>query len=270
MLGNEIPPLAGACYLVCLLVVLASVIGVRRLGREGVVRHPFQVIGPLEVCSGLEHFLERIHHLHCGAELRSACRVAEMHLLVAGPQTCRETECVPHYLQGVLRSVQVLLVVRPLPPDHRLLEAVSQVYRVHRILDSEFVGLAPEHRCPRGRLAVDQVAEFKKEFVSCDVVEPIYHVKVVTTSPFSPECPVVERLLRKVGKLILEVVGHHGDDALVACCHVILLEDLQGHHLRPPVLGLSALESFYVFTRYPVAEVSVLEGHGEHRLRPDS
>ena len=117
---------------------------------------------------------------------------------------------------------------------------------------------------------MDQVAEFKKEPVSCDVVEPIYHVEIVSSSPFSPECPVVERLLRKVGELVLEVVGHHGDDALVACCHVILLEDLQGDHLRPPVLGLSALESFYVFTRYPVAEVSVFECHGEHRLRPDS
>ena len=69
MLGHEIPPFTGTCDLVGLLVVLASVIGVRRLGRKGVVRHPFQVVGPLEVRCGLEHFLERIHHLHCGAEL---------------------------------------------------------------------------------------------------------------------------------------------------------------------------------------------------------
>ena len=204
------------------------------------------MVGPLKVAGCLEHLFERVHHLHGCTKLGTTCRITEMHLLITCPKTGRKSECVPDDLEGILRSIQILRVMRPLPPYHRLLEAVCKVYRMHRILSAELVGLAPEHRCPWGCLAMDKVAELEKELVTGDIVEPIYDVKVVTSAPLAPECPVVKRLLRKVCKLILEIVCENRDDALITCSHIVLLEDLESNHLRPPVLGLSSLETFDV------------------------
>ena len=268
VLSHEVSPLAGAGDLICLLVILTSVIGIGSLGRKGIERHSFKVVSPLKVTSSLKHLLERIHHLHCCAELRSTGRVTEMHLLVTGPETGRKTEGMTDGLKGLLRSLEILYIVGSLPPDNRFLEAVGQVYGMHRILGTELVGLTPEHCCPRSCLAVDEVAEFKEELVSGDVVEPIHHIKIVATSPFAPEGPMVERLLRKISQLIPEVSGHHIDDALVTGRHIVLLEDLEGNHLRPPVLGLSSLESLDVLAGDPVAEISVLVNHCQHSLRP--
>ena len=268
MLGHEVPPLARACDLVGLLVILASVISICSLGRKSIVSHALQMVRPLEVACSLEHLLERVHHLHGSTEFRSACRITEMHLLVTRPEACRQPECVPDGLQSLLRSLKVLRVMRPLPPDHRLLEAVCQVNRMHGVLCAEFVGLAPEHGCPRSRLAVDQVAELQKEPVTCDVVQPVDHIEIVSASPLAPECPVIERFLGKVCKLIPEVACHDIDHPLVTCSHIILLQYLESDHLRPPVLGLSPLESFDVLAGDPVSEVTVFVNHRQHGLRP--
>ena len=191
-----------------------------------------------------------------------------MDLLVTGPKTGRKSECLTHDLERIVRCVQVSWILRSLPPDDRLLESMGKVYRMHRVLCAELIGLAPEHRCPWSGLAMDQVSELQKELFSCDVVKPVYHIEVITTSPLSPECPVVERFFRKIGKLILEVTGHDIDDTLVTCCHIVLLQYLERHHLRPPVLSLSPLESLDILAGDPVSEISVLMNHGEHRLRP--
>ena len=191
MLGHEITPLARACDLVGLLVVLASVIGISRLGRKRIICHPFKVVGPLEISCCLEHLLKGIHHLHSGTKLRSAGRITEMHLLVSGPEACRKTEGLTHDLQGIVRRIKVPWILRPLPPYYRLLEAVCKVYRMHRVLRAELVGLAPEHGSPRSRLAVDKVTEFKEELLACDVIQPIDDIEIVASSPLTPEGPVV-------------------------------------------------------------------------------
>ena len=269
MLSHEVSPLARACDLVGLLVVLASVIGISSLGRKRVIRHPFKVVGPLEISCCLEHLLKGIHHLHSGTKLRSAGRITEMNLLVSCPKSGRESEGLAHDLEGIIRCIQILRILRPLPPDYRFLEAVGKVHGMHRVLRAELVGLAPEHGSPRSRLAVDKVAEFKEELVTRDIVQPIDDVEIVTSPPLAPESPVVERFLGKVRELIFEVSCKHVNDTLVACRHVILLEDLKSDHLRPPVLCLASLETFNIFAGYPVSEVTVLIYHCQHGLRPD-
>ena len=95
---------------------------------------------------------------------------------------------------------------------------------------------------------MDKVAKFEEELLSGDIVKPIYDVKIVTSAPLSPESPMVEWLFREISQLVSEISGHDADHTLVSCSHVILLQYLQCHHLRPPVFCLASLEALDVFT----------------------
>ena len=116
---------------------------------------------------------------------------------------------------------------------------------------------------------MDKVAKLEKELIACDVIEPVNHIKIISTTPFAPECPMIQRPFRKVCKLIFEISCHHIDHALVSGCHIILLEYLERNHLWPPVLSLSSLKTLNIFTRNSISEVSIIIDHGQHGLCPD-
>ena len=70
----EIAAVVGNHHLVDLLVVLAGVIGVRGLRGQGVERHALQMVGELHVARDFGHLLQRVHHLHGRAKLRTLRR----------------------------------------------------------------------------------------------------------------------------------------------------------------------------------------------------
>ena len=121
---------------------------------------------------------------------------------------------------------------------------------------------------PGVRLAVDQVAEFQQEGLSGAVVEPPDHLEVVAAPPFAPVRPMFQRVLRQMGQLVAEITRHHIQDTGVGGRHVILLQNLEGYHLGPPVLGIAALQAFDIGAGDGIAEVAVFPGGREYGFGP--
>ena len=267
VLGREVAHVPCAGDLVDLLEILARVACVRLLGREGVVGDTFELLGPAQVSRDTEHPFQGIHHLDGGAEFRAAGRLAEMGHLVSGPESGRKAEGAPDGLHTLDGCLEVFFGLRPLPPDHGLLETLAEVDAVQGVLPGENV-LSGKDFGPGLGLPVDQVAQFQQERLSGAVIQPPDHLQVVSAPPLAPVGPVLQRVLRKLLQLVAEVVGHHAQDPLVGGSHVVLFQDFEGDHLGPPVFGFSALEALDVGPGDAVAEVAIFLCGSQHRLDP--
>ena len=79
---------------------------------------------------------------------------------------------------------------------------------------------------------------------------------------------MTQRSLWEIRQLVAEIAVQHVEGALVARGFIVLLENLQGHHLGPPVVRLAPLQAFYVGMVGAVAEVALGRGGRNHRLHP--
>lgn len=211
----EIAAVVGNHHLVDLLVVLAGVIGVRGLRGQGVERHALQMVGELHVARDFGHLLQRVHHLHGRAKLRTLRRGGAVQRLVAPVQPRRQADVAAYVLEAFLHGRHMRRVVAALVVDHRLLDPLREVHAVQREGRRDHLPAGEDAR-PVERLPVDQVAQLQQEFVARDVVKPVDDAQIVAAALFAPESPVPQRGLRKLAQLVTEIGAHQFDDALVA------------------------------------------------------
>ena len=75
-------------------------------------------------------------------------------------------------------------------------------------------------------------------------------------------------MLGKMGGLIAEIGEHDLWHTRITRCRVILFQNLQGHHLGPPVFGVVSLESTDVRPVHRIADVTIFTGSGDHSFSP--
>ena len=264
----EIAAVVGNHHLVDLLVVLAGVIGVRGLRGQGVERHALQMVGELHVARDFGHLLQRVHHLHGRAKLRTLRRGGAVQRLVAPVQPRRQADVAAYVLEAFLHGRHMRRVVAALVVDHRLLDPLREVHAVQREGRRDHLPAGEDAR-PVERLPVDQVAQLQQEFVARDVVKPVDDAQIVAAALFAPESPVPQRGLRKLAQLVTEIGAHQFDDALVARRRVVLLQHLEHDHLGPPVAGVVALYGrAFERTVFRRAEIAVGLPAAERPLDP--
>ena len=267
MRRGERTTLAGAGNLVDLLVVLLGGEIVVDLSRESIVGDALEPVGIERVAADAEHLLEGEHHLDGCAELAAAGRAAVMELLVGGPEAGRKTDSMADDLRGLFRGLQVLIGMGILPPDDRGLEALGEVDAVDAALGGEDVA-GGEKAGPVRRLGMQLLAEREQPGLAGAFVEPPDDLQIVSAAPLSPVGPMVQRRLVEMVHLIAEIARQAVDHAGVARRHVILLQDLERHHLGPPVVRLAALETVDIGMVLGGAEIAVLPLRGEDGLDP--
>ena len=255
--SREVTRLASHLHLIYLLIILASIALVGNLCWQGVVCHALQQVGISVIACDAINLLERIHHLGSSTKLRAACWVTEVSKLITCPQTCWEAECVRNTTQSLLWSVEVSILLTLLPPDNRLLEALTEVYAVDTVLTIE-VSVGCEARSPVCRLLVDNLTQLEQLLVACDVVQPMHNQQVIACTLRCPECPVTQRSLWQLLQLIVEIFCHKINYALITCCHIVLLKNLQRHHTRPPVGSIVTLHTVDVRAVGIRAEITAL------------
>ena len=153
------------------------------------------------------------------------------------------------------------------PPHNRGLESLRQVNRMDASLRAPEASFA-EHGAPVPGLGVNKVGKLQEPLFSGNFVEPQHHLKVVGAALLSPERPVVQGLFRQRLQLVAEVLCEAVDYAGVSRCRIILLQDIQRHHLRPPVMRFPPLEAIYIGVVFGRAEIPVLLLRGQHCLHP--
>ena len=159
----------GTGNLIDLLEVLPGIIIVRSLGREGIISHPLQILGPLEIARHAEHPLQGVHHFHGRAKLGAPGWIPEMEVLVAGPEPGREADGMADGAVGLLRGFQVFLLAGTLPPDDGLFEALCQIDAMDGILGGQLRSIG-KHPGKVDGLAMDKVADFQEEGLPGDIV----------------------------------------------------------------------------------------------------
>ena len=136
-------------------------------------------------------------------------------------------------------------------------ESLCQVDAVERQLSLQMVAVE-EHLGPVEGLPMDESGQVEQELLAREVIEPQHHLQVVASALFTPERPVPQRLFWQLGELIAEIAGEKRRDALVARRLIVLLQNLEHHHTRPPVLCIVALHSLLVGAVGDGTELSVL------------
>ena len=255
--SREVARLASHLHLINLLIVLTSIALVGNLCWQSVVCHALQQIGISVITCNAINLLQRVHHLGSGTKLRAACWVTEVSKLITCPQTCWEAECVRNTTQSLLWSVEMTILLTLLPPDDRLLEALTEVYAVDTVLTIEVI-IGCEARCPVSRLLVDNLTQLKQLLVACDVIQPMHNQQVIACTLCSPECPVTQRSLWQLLQLVVEIFCHKINYALIASSHIVLLKNLQRHHTRPPVGSIVTLHTVDVRAVGIRAEIAAL------------
>ena len=186
MVGHEWVRFDGAGDLVGLLEILAGVECICRLGGQSVESDSLKMVGPRQISCDAQHFLQGIHHFRSGTELGPSDWIAEVYRLVTRPQAGWEADCRTDCLHRVFWGIEILRLVRLLPPNDRRLESLCEIDAVDGILSAEHI-TGCEHGSEVDRLVMDQFRQVKKELLPSQIVEPIDYPQVVGITPFTPE-----------------------------------------------------------------------------------
>ena len=138
----------------------------------------------------------------------------------------------------------VRLLVGILPPYQGCLESLRQVDAMHAPLPCKDIAGEEKGR-PVRRLRMELFAQFEQPRLPCQIIEPVYDIQVVRSTPLAPVSPVVKACIRQMGSLITEESSQERQGPGIFRCFVILADNLQDHHLRPPVVSLSPLQAIY-------------------------
>lgn len=122
-----------ACYLhlVCLLEILFVHEVVCYLRWQSVERHTLQMGSKLHVARYLHHLLQREHHLHCRAQLRTLCGHIAVQTLVASIHSLRLSVEAPQISHSLPYGLQIFRVLCLLVVYHGLLQSLRQIHTVY-------------------------------------------------------------------------------------------------------------------------------------------
>ena len=117
-------------------------------------------------------------------------------------------------------------------------------------------------------MIVNKFSKVQKVGSASLIVQPINNLQVVGSAPFGPECPVPKGLFWQCPELITEIPVQDFQHPVIGSCFIVLLQDFQGHHLGPPVVGLAPLQTLHIGMICAVAEVSFSGCRRNHGLNP--
>ena len=191
-----------------------------------------------------------------------------MEHLVSRPESVGDTDGVSDGPGGRHRGFPVRPGVGILPPDQGRLESLGQVDAVHAPLPGEDVTGKEEGR-PVRRLGMQPLPQFKQPRLAGEIVQPEDDVQVVRPAPPAPVGPMVERSVGEMVRLIPEIGFQERQRPRVLRRFVILADDLQGHHLRPPVVRLPPLQAIDIGMVRGRSHIPVRLSGRKDSLHPD-
>ncbi len=100
---------------------------------------------------------------------------------------------------------------------------------------------------PGKGLFMNKFSKFKKEFITSNIIQPIYNHKIIASPAICPERPVIKRSFRQVFQLVTEIFCHKLNYPLISSGTIILLQHFQHDHFWPPVLAAGFLKPGFRF-----------------------
>ena len=169
--------------------------------------------------------------------------------------------------ESLLHGVEIAPLGPALIVDHRLLETLRQIDAVDGVEAFQVVRFE-EHPRIVVPLPVKQIAQFEQKPVAREIIEPINRLQVVARTVNGPVRPVSQRLVGQRLQLIPEIARHEVDHPPVVRRGVVLLQDFQHHHPRPPVGRIVPLEAEFARIVRRRAEIAVLALTSQNPLDP--
>ena len=263
----EVVKPSGGRDLVGLLEVLVILEIFADLRGKHIEGHFFELVGKTHVAGDLEHLFVGEHKFNRSAEFASVHGGIVAQGFIGPVHPVGPSAVAADIVHRLENRVEIFLLRVNLPPDHRLLEALGQVYSVYAALGGEHFTFEEFSRIVDS-LPVKQLCKVQQPRLAGLAVIPQKHVQVVALAEFRPVGPLVDWLYRKRIQLIAEIAVEYVQHPAVFRSVVILLQYLEGHHLGPPVERLAPLETFYIRITFVRSEVAVGFGAVEHPVHP--
>ena len=253
-------------HLIRLLIVLMKPEIIRNLGFKGIERDAFQIFGIKRISGDFQHFFERIHEFHRRTQFRAACRIVVPETFVTAVHSCRIADKARHVREKLVCRPEQTVITRGRPVDYRFLQSLRQIHAMDGAGTRNPLVLKILHEIET--LFMQQIGKLQQIFLTGTPVQPEHNIHLVRLSERSPECPVVQRLFFQHFELIAEISVEEDRHSFVPGGVVVLVQDFQHHHSRPPVQGIVPLQPGFGRIVRPRTEIPVFRLAGQCPFHP--